>query len=77
MKIVKDEESKDIHNLYETVTNALLDAPVDSNMAISVMLKVVSMIAVHQEWDRDELLQALAYTYDLEKFMNPTSKEKH
>ena len=77
MKIVQGEESKDIHNLYESVTNALLNAPVDSNMAISVMLKVVSMIAVHQEWDKNELMQALSYTYDLEKFMNPTSKERH
>jgi hypothetical protein len=77
MKIVQGEESKDIHNLYESVTNALLNAPVDSNMAISVMLKVISMVAVHQEWDKNELIQALSYTYDLEKFMNPTSKERH
>jgi hypothetical protein len=77
MKVVSGKESTAIHKLYESMTDVLLNAPVDSNVAISVLLKVVSMVAVHQEWDKDELLQALAYTYDLEKFMNPTSKEKH
>jgi hypothetical protein len=38
---------------------------------------VVAVVALHENWDRDELLMALKYTYDLEKFMNPTSKEKH
>jgi hypothetical protein len=77
MKVIQGEESSEIHKLYVTVTHALLDSPVDSNMAMSVMLKVVAVIAVHQEWDIDQLTQALEYTYNVEKFMNPTYKEKH
>jgi hypothetical protein len=77
MKVVSGKESTAIHKLYESMTDVLLNAPVDSNMALSVLLKVVALVALHEEWDRNELLQALAYTYDLEKFMNPTSKEKH
>jgi hypothetical protein len=77
MKVTIGKEASDIHSLYQAVTEVLLEAPIDRNMIMSVMLKIVALIAISEEWDKDEILQAFGYTYDMERFLHPTSKERH
>jgi thiamine phosphate synthase YjbQ (UPF0047 family) len=77
MRVTTSEEAIAVHDLYRVIAEMVSDSPLDNQMVVSVLLKITASIALAEEWDRDELLQAFAVTYDMEKFLNPTSKERH
>jgi hypothetical protein len=77
MRLATKEEAQALHNLYTVITEIITTVPLDRQTIVSVLLKITASIALAEDWDREELLQAFGYTYDMEKFLNPTSKEKH
>jgi hypothetical protein len=77
MRITTSEEAFAVHNLYEIIIETVVDYPLSREMVMSVLLKIAASIALAEKWDRDELLQAFGVTYDMEKFLTPTSKERH
>jgi hypothetical protein len=77
MRVTTGEEARAVHALYEAMTDVVISVQLDRHVIVSVLLKITASIALAEDWDRDELLQALSYTYDMEKFLNPTSQEKH
>jgi len=77
MRITTSEEAFAVHNLYEIIIETVVDYPLSREMVMSVLLKIAASIALAEKWDRDELLQAFGVTYDMEKFLAPTSKERH
>jgi hypothetical protein len=77
MRVASKEDTRAVHDLYTVMAEVITTAPLDRQMIVSVLLKITASIALAEGWDKDELLQAFGYTYDLEKFLTPTSKEKH
>ena len=77
MRVASKEDARAVHALYEAMTEVVTTVPLDRQMVVSVLLKLTACIAIAEDWDKDDLLQAFGYTYDMEKFLNPTSKEKH
>ena len=77
MRVASKEEARAVHDLYTVMAEVITTVPLDRQMIVSVLLKITASIALAEGWDKDELLQSFGYTYDLEKFLTPTSKEKH
>ena len=77
MRVASKEEARAVHDLYTVMAEVITTVPLDRQMIVSVLLKITASIALAEGWDKDELLQAFGYTYDMEKFLTPTSKEKH
>jgi len=77
MRITTSEEAIAVHALYERIIETVVDSPLNREMIMSVLLKIAASIALAEEWKKDELLQAFGVTYDMEKFLTPTSKERH
>jgi hypothetical protein len=77
MRVSTGEEARAVHALYESLTDVVTSVPLDRHVIVSVLLKITASIALAEDWDRDELLHAFSYTYDMEKFLNPTSQERH
>ena len=77
MRVTTAAEANALHALYGTIAEMVSDSPLNRQLIVSVLLKVTASIALSEEWDKDELLQAFVITYDMEKFLTPTSKERH
>lgn len=77
MRVTTSQEASAVHALYGTIAEMVSDSPLNRQLIVSVFLKITASIALAEEWDREELLQAFGVTYDMEKFLTPTSKEKH
>ena len=77
MKIATGAEARAVHDLFEIMTGIVTTVPLDRHVIVSVLLKITASIAIGEGWDREELLQALGYTYDMEKFLTPASKDRH
>jgi hypothetical protein len=77
MRVTTSNEAIVIHALYEAIVEAVVESPLNREMIMSVLLKIAASIALAEKWDRDELLQAFGHTYDMEKFLHPTPKERH
>jgi hypothetical protein len=77
MRVTTSEEASAVHALYGTIAEMVSDSPLNRQMIVSVLLKITASIALAEEWKKDELLQAFGVTYDMEKFLTPTSKERH
>ena len=77
MRVADTNEALAVHDLYQAITDVVINVPLERHVVVSVLLKITASLALAEEWDQDELLQAFAYTYDMEKFLNPTSQERH
>ena len=77
MRVASKEDARAVHDLYEVMIEVITAVPLDRQMIVSVLLKITASIAIAEDWDKEDLLQAFGYTFDMEKFLNPTSKEKH
>jgi hypothetical protein len=77
MRVANADEALAVHDLYETFIEAMNLSPLDHQMILSVLLKIAASVALAEQWDREQLLQAFTYTYEMEKFLTPSSKERH
>jgi hypothetical protein len=77
MRVVTGEEASLMHDLYREITDSVIATDLDNRTIVSVLLKITACLALAEQWDREELMHALGHTYDMEKFLNPTLKEKH
>jgi len=77
MRVATEDEARAVHDFYNSIVDLFNLTELDHQMILSVLLKLTASLALSKEWDREELLQAFAYTYDMEKFLTPSSKEKH
>jgi hypothetical protein len=77
MRVTTAQEANALHALYGTIAEMVSDSPLNRQLIVSVLLKVTAAIALAEDWDREELLQAFGVTYDMEKFLTPNSKERH
>jgi hypothetical protein len=77
MRLANEDEARAVHELYESLVETMSLTKLDHQLIVSVLLKITASLALSEEWDREELLQAFAYTYEMEKFLTPVSKERH
>ena len=77
MRVATKDEAAAVYALYEAMTDVVTTTELERQMIVSVLLKITATLALAEKWSRDELLNAFGYTYDMEKFLTPSSKEKH
>lgn len=77
MRVTTGAEARIIHEFYEAMTDVVTTTDLERHVIVSVLIKIVALLALSEDWPKDELLEAFAYTYDMEKFLNPTSRERH
>ena len=79
MKIrqLTDEEVKRLSIGYEELIALIHRSELDADSMLGILFKAAMGLAVTADYDRDEVLAVVAATYDMERFMRPSSGEVH
>lgn len=79
MKIrqLSDEEVKRLSVSYDELVALLHRSELDVEGMIGILFKAAIGLAVGADYERDEVLATVAATYDMERFMRPSSDEVH
>lgn len=79
MKIrqLSEEEVKRLSIGYEELIALIHRSELDAESMLGILFKAAMGIAVGADYDRDEVLAVVAATYDMERFMRPSSGEVH
>jgi hypothetical protein len=77
IKKLSEEEVKRLSVNYEAIVDVLHRSELDAESLMGILFKAAVGIAVSEDYDRDSLLSAVAATYDMERFMRPSSGEVH
>jgi len=79
MKIrqMNDEEMQKIGAGYRQLVDLLHQSDLDAESLLGILFKAAMGLAVTADYDRDEILSVVAATYDMERFMRPSSDEIH
>ncbi len=79
MKIrqLSEEEVKRLSIGYEELIALIHRSELDAESMLGILFKAAMGIAVSADYDRDEVLAVVAATYDMERFMRPSSEEVH
>jgi hypothetical protein len=79
MKIrqLNDAELHRLSDLYKDIIELMLRSGLDAESLIGVLFKASMGIAVSEGYEKDELIDVLEATYEMERFMHPSSDEVH
>lgn len=79
MKIrqLSEEEVKRLSIGYEELIALIHRSELDAESMLGILFKAAMGIAVSADYDREEVLAVVAATYDMERFMRPSSEEVH
>lgn len=79
MKIrqLDDEEMKVLAANYKELVELMHRSELDAESLLGVLFKAAMGLAVSADYDRDEIMSVVAATYDMERFMRPSSDEVH
>lgn len=64
-------------NLFDQVLHLLDDSGASRDEAAAVLLKLLVLISIANEEDKQTLMIKVNYVFDWETFNNPTPKEIH
>ena len=74
---LSEEEVKRLSVGYEELVALINRSELDAESILGILFKAAVGIAVSEDYDKDSLLSAVAATYDMERFMRPSSDEVH
>jgi hypothetical protein len=74
---MNDEEMQKIGAGYRQLVDLLHQSDLDAESLLGILFKAAMGLAVTADYDRDEILSVVAATYDMERFMRPSSDEIH
>lgn len=77
IKQLSDEEVKRLSIGYEELIALIHRSELDAESMLGILFKAAMGLAVGADYDRDEVLAVVAATYDMERFMRPSSDEVH
>ena len=79
MKIrqLDDEEMKVLAANYKELVELMHRSELDADSLLGILFKAAMGLAVSADYDRDEIMSVVAATYDMERFMRPSSDEVH
>jgi len=77
MRVATEDEARALYDLHNSIVDLFNRTELDHQMMMSVLLKITASLALYQEWNQEQLWQALAYAYEHEKFSTPSTKERH
>jgi hypothetical protein len=79
MKIrqLDDDEVKLLSAGYAELVDLMHRSELDAESLLGILFKAAMGLAVSAEYDREEVLAVVAATYDMERFMRPSSDEVH
>jgi hypothetical protein len=74
---LSDDEVKRLSVGYEELVALIHRSELDAEGMLGILFKAAMGLAVGADYDRDEVLSVVAATYDMERFMRPSSDEVH
>ena len=77
MRLPTEDEIEHIGESYRGLVDFMHQTELDAHSLISILFKAAMGLAVTADYDRDEVMKVVMTTYDMERFMRPTSKEVH
>jgi len=79
MKIrqLDDDEIKRLSVSYKELVDFMHRSELDAESLLGVLFKAAMGLAVSADYDKDEILSVVAATYEMERFMRPSSDEVH
>lgn len=79
MKIrqLSEEEVKHLTEAYSEIVAVMHRSELDAESLLGVLFKAAVSLAINIDYDRDDLLSAVAATYHMERAMRPSSDEVH
>ena len=77
MRLPTDEEMQNIAEGYRGLVDYMHQTELDAHSLISILFKAAMGLAVTADYDRDEVMNVVMTTYDMERFMRPKSNEVH
>jgi hypothetical protein len=72
-----DDEVKRLSAGYAELVDLMHRSELDAESLLGILFKAAMGLAVSAEYDREEVLAVVAATYDMERFMRPSSDEVH
>lgn len=77
MKTLNEHEVQRLGAGYQQLVTFMHQSELDAESLLNILFKAAMGLAVTANYDRDEVLAVVAATYDMERFMRPTSDEVH
>jgi hypothetical protein len=79
MKIrqLSDDEVARLSANYGDLIELLSRSELDTESILGILFKAAMNLAVTADYDKEEVLAVVAATYDMERFMRPSSGEVH
>lgn len=71
------EELEALSGAYDGLVGWVEDNGVDGRHTLGLLLKAAMMLAVTNNVPKDEVLEVVELTYQMEKFLHPSSEEVH
>jgi len=72
-----EEELEALSGAYDGLVGWVEDNGVDGRHTLGLLLKAAMMLAVTNNVPKDEVLEVVELTYQMEKFLHPSSEEVH
>jgi hypothetical protein len=74
---LSDDEIARLSANYGDLIALLSRSELDTESMLGILFKAAMKLAVAADYDRDEVLDVVAATYNMERFMRPSSDEVH
>ena len=74
---LSDDEIKVLAANYKELVELMHRSELDAESLLGILFKAAMGLAVSADYDRDEIMSVVAATYDMERFMRPSSDEVH
>jgi hypothetical protein len=77
IKTPKDQDFERIYKAYAGLIEWIGGNDVDGQETLGLLLKAAVALAVSNHVSKDEILEVVGVTYDMERMMRPKSNEVH
>lgn len=74
---LNEDEAKQLGAGYRDLVEFMHRSELDAESLLGILFKAAMGLAVTADYDKDEILAVVAATYDMERFMRPSSDEVH
>jgi len=74
---LSDDEIARLSANYGDLIELLSRSELDTESMLGILFKAAMKLAVSADYDREEVLSVVAATYEMERFMRPSSGEVH
>jgi hypothetical protein len=74
---LNEEETKQLGAGYRDLIDFIQRSDLDAESLLGIFFKAAIGLAVSADYEKDEILAVVAATYDMERFMRPSSDEVH